>query len=129
MNKIRNKYKSIFRFIVIGGLTTLIDFIIYWFISKCLNVTISKVISMLLASIFSFYFNKVWTFSNADSKKIKYLWKYYVTFSLNVLINTTVNTTVFYHTGEKVIAFVIATGVATTFNYLMQKLWVFKTNT
>lgn len=118
--------KNLFRFCIIGGGTTLIDWCIYWFLSKSIDVTIAKIISMVFASVFSYFFNKIWTFENADRKHVKYLWKYYITFAVNIGINTSINTFIYSRTEQKLIALVIATGCATVANFILQKFWVFK---
>lgn len=117
--------KSIIRFGVIGGATTVIDWAIYWFLSKAVGITIAKICSMILASIFSYIFNKLWTFENSDRNHVSYLWKYYITFAINVTINTTINTFMFNKTNEKLISLIVATGCATIVNYLLQRFWVF----
>ena len=60
------KYKSQARFLVVGGSSTLLDFIIYMLLSTKLNITISKFISMTVSSIYSFLINKNWTFNNKN---------------------------------------------------------------
>lgn len=118
--------KNILRFCIVGGATTCIDFIIYILVSKMCSITIAKCVSMFAASLFSYVFNKVWTFENDDKNNGRYIWKFYVTFGVNMSINVSVNALVFgiYH--NKIIAFVIATGCATIVNFLLQRLWVFK---
>lgn len=118
--------KKIMRFAVVGGFTTAIDWLIYWGLSIYINVTISKICSMLIASVFSYAVNKFWTFDNSDKKHTRYIWKYYVTFVINVAINTSINTLVFTYTGQKLIALVLATTCGTLVNYLLQNFWVFK---
>ena len=54
--------KSIGRFIVVGGISTLVDFLIYMIISVKLPVSISKAISMCISCVVSFFLNRKWTF-------------------------------------------------------------------
>lgn len=119
---------SIFRFLIIGGSSTIIDFIIYYILSCCIDISISKCISMLCASIYSYFLNKYWTFVNDDKRPLLTIIKYYITFAVNMVINISVNSFIFYHTQSKIIAFIIATGIAMIINYLLQKNWVFKKN-
>jgi putative flippase GtrA len=114
-----------FKFVVIGGCSTLIDFCIYMIISQWLNITISKVISMSIASIFSFILNKSWTFSVSEKTTNKMLVLFYAGFLINIAINTGINTLSFNLTGLKVVSFCIATGVAMVENFLFQNFIVF----
>lgn len=118
--------QSILRFSIIGGITTAIDFCIYWFLSKKIDVSIAKICSMLFASVFSYYFNKLWTFENGDRNHKKYLWKYYTAFVINIAINTVINTLIYANSGKVLLAFAVATGCAAAANFLLQKFWVFK---
>lgn len=117
--------ENIVRFFIVGVVTTTIDWTIYWFLSQMMNITIAKIFSMLVASLFSYSLNKVWTFKNSDRRHEKYLWKYYVTFIINIAINTTVNTLIYNNTRTKLFALIVATGCATVINYIMQRFWVF----
>lgn len=118
--------KNLFRFCIIGGCTTVIDWCIYWLMSKSIDVSLAKICSMLLVSIFSYFFNKFWTFENVDKEHKRYIWRYYITFVINIMINTSINTGIYKVTGKKILALFIATGCATIVNFLLQRFWVFK---
>lgn len=120
------KSRSLIRFIVIGGGSTLIDFIIYMIISNYIDISVSKCISMIAASIFSFIFNKKWTFENTDNTDIIQISKYIFCQLINIAINTTVNSICYGISKSKLLAFVVATGCAMIVNYILQKLIVFK---
>lgn len=117
--------KNIIRFLVVGAFTTAIDWTIYLGLSRVIHITFAKVTSMLLASFFSYVFNKRWTFQNKDKKHEKYIWRYYITFLINVVINTAINTFVYGVVLNKFVALVVATGCATVVNFILQRFWVF----
>ena len=117
---------SFIKFIFIGTMTTAIDFIIYMLLSQQLPLSLSKSISMLCSSVFSYIFNKIWSFHNKN-KTLSYLMKFYFTLSINMLINVNMNQFIYNRYGTKIIAFITATGCATIANFLLQKYWVFKT--
>lgn len=117
--------KSILRFGVIGGIATILDWAVYWFLSESIDISVAKICSMVLASIFSYFFNKFWTFENLDKNHANYLWKYYITFFVNVAINTSINTAMLIWTEQKLLSLILATGCATIVNYVLQRLWVF----
>lgn len=118
--------QSFYRFVLIGGSATILDFIIYMIISNYIDISISKVISTGLASVYSFILNKKWTFSDKRNFSLSILFKYIVTQIINILVNTIINTLVFRATALKILSFVIATSISMMVNYLLQKIFVFK---
>ena len=120
------KYKSQARFLVVGGSSTLLDFIIYMLLSTKLNITISKFISMTVSSIYSFLINKNWTFENGEKINKTMIIKYIGAQLLNIFVNTSINTIIYTLTNNKLVSFVIATATAMIVNYFSQKIIVFK---
>ena len=120
------KYKKELRFLVVGGTSTLLDFIIYILLSSKIDVNISKLISMSISCIYSFFINKNWTFSNKDNINIILILKYILGQILNICINTLTNYFVYKICSFKIISFIIATIVAMIFNFLYQNYIVFK---
>lgn len=117
---------SVFRFLISGGTATLIDLTIYYVLSNFIDITPSKLISITCASIFSFFINKKWTFSNDGKYSFWQILKYIIAVLINIGVNTAINTLLFNLTNIKFLAFVIATLVAMIVNYLLQKFFVFK---
>ena len=120
------KYKSQVRFLVVGGSSTLLDFIIYMLLSTKLNITISKFFSMMISSIYAFLINKNWTFNNKNKTTFILAFKYVLCVCINIFVNTTSNTLLFNITRNKIISFVIATSIAMVLNYTIQKRIVFR---
>lgn len=120
------KYKSQVRFLVVGGSSTLLDFIIYMLLSSKLNITISKFFSMMISSIYAFLINKNWTFNNKNKTTFILAFKYALCVCINIFVNTTSNTLLFNITRNKIISFVIATSIAMVLNYTIQKRIVFR---
>ena len=120
------KYKSQARFLVVGGSSTLLDFAIYMLLSTKVDITISKCISMSISSIYSFFINKNWTFSDSEKITIVLALKYILCVLINIGVNTLVNTLTFIITNNKIISFIIATGIAMIVNFVIQKEVVFR---
>lgn len=120
------KYKSQVRFLVVGGSSTLLDFIIYMLLSTKLNIIISKLFSMMISSVYSFLINKNWTFNNKNKTTFILVFKYALCVCINIFVNTTSNTLLFNITRNKIISFVIATSIAMVLNYTIQKRIVFR---
>ena len=87
-NKLENQ---ILIFIIIGGLATTIDFIIYSYLLDFISINFSKFISMLVSSLFSYFMNKIFTFNKGKNYNSKYLIKFYIIFLLNLLTNIFLN--------------------------------------
>ncbi len=120
------KYQKEIRFLIIGGISTTIDFIFYMLFSTKIDISISKLLSMTIATIFSYIFNKNWTFSVKEKSHAILVIKYIICQLLNILCNTLTNTIVFKITGLKVVSFIAATGIAMIVNFLLQNKVVFK---
>ena len=121
----RSELNKIIRFVIIGGTSTLIDFVIYMTVSNFIDINISKVISMALASIFAFFAHKNYTFKNKDDTTVKTVSLFIICQLINIAVNTGTNALCFNITSNKVFSFVIATGVAMVVNFLIQNFFVF----
>lgn len=122
-NKLENE---ILLFIVIGGLATIVDFIIYSYLLTFFSINISKLISMLSSSLFSYFMNKIFTFNKGKNYNSKYLLKYYIVFLINLLTNISVNYYICKWTSIKILAFILATLFGVIVNFIGQKFYVFK---
>lgn len=125
MKKNKLEYQ-ILMFIVIGGLATTIDFIIYSYLLDFISINFSKLISMLVSSLFSYFMNKIFTFNKGKNYNSKYLIKFYIIFLLNLLTNIFANYYVYKWTSIKISAFILATLFGMIVNFIGQKFFVFK---
>ena len=116
---------KIIRFVMVGGCSTLIDLVIYIMLSMKIDISISKGISMVCSSVFSYIVNKNFTFSNKEKTNITYLIKFYIVFAINFATNLGVNRLIYTFTASKIIAFILATICGMTVNYMGQRLIVF----
>lgn len=125
MKKNKLEYQ-ILVFLLIGGLATIIDFVIYNYLFSFFSINTSKLTSMLSSSLFSYFMNKIFTFNKGKNYNQKYLIKFYVIFLLNLLTNIFVNYYVYKLTSVKLLAFTLATVFGMTVNFIGQKFYVFK---
>ena len=115
-----------FRFLIVGGCSTSVDFCIYMLLTEKIPVTVAKAISIGAGSLVSYFFNRYWTFKNKDKKKAAYLVRFYAGFSVAMATNLCVNYFVFRATGMKILAYIAATAYGTIINYIGQKYFVFR---
>ena len=82
--------KELKRFIISGLTTVIIDFIAYViFINLGINLTLSKAISFLIGTLYSYFINKNWTFKAIGGLKIfmKFLFIYFFSLNINFSVN------------------------------------------
>ena len=115
----------VLKFILVGGCSTGIDLAIYTLLSVRLSITVSKGISMIMASVFSYTVNKRFTFHNKDKTNIGYLTRFYIIFAANFVTNLGINYLIYKHTSCKFAAFMSATLCGMLVNYLGQRFFVF----
>ncbi len=80
---------------------------------------------MVVASLFSYVVNKIFTFGNKEKTNFSYIIKYYIVFGLNFGVNLAVNYFVYSSTSSKLLAFIVATICGMTVNYIGQRFFVF----
>ena len=117
---------EVIRFLFVGGCVTGVDFVLYMLLSQRLPITASNVISMLLASAFSYVINKGFTFRDKKKTDIGQLVRFYTVFLLNFATNVGVNTLLYSITGHKIVSYALATLCAMVVNYLGQRFFVFR---
>ncbi len=119
------KRNVLLRFLISGGVTTILDFIVYMFLSKFIPISYAKLCSMLCAMSVSFFINKYWSFNDKKSRISKNVYKFFIAQVINITVNIGVNNVFIVHGYGKVIAFSVATLVAMCVNYLLQRYFVF----
>ena len=129
MIKIDYLRSDIIRFLIVGTVTVIIDYSFYcYLLSIGLSIYLAKGIGFFTGTIFSYFANKFWTFSNVKKKSAS-LWRFILTYALNLVINVTLNTSILYmlvpSSFSIIFAFVFATGISATLNFLGMKYFVF----
>ena len=119
------------RFAIIGVLTVMIDFIVYNLILVSTSSHIlSKAVGFCLGAMFSYRFNKMWTFSMKKTRAMTAL-RYYAVYIIGLTLNVCI-----YHLAivsitievidRNYIAFIMATAVSASSNFLLAKYMVFR---
>ncbi|HCL56477.1 MAG TPA: hypothetical protein DHW82_05650 [Spirochaetia bacterium] len=113
------------KFFIIGFSAFLIDLAVYYLFTLFFSLYLSKIISFLFATAFTYYFNKNWTFQQKGFSQ-KELFKFILFYIVSANINGLVNQWVFDLTHIKFLAFLSATGFNMIINFIGLKLIVFK---
>lgn len=119
-------------FLIIGALTVLIDYLVYnclywWQVS---SIGVAKVVGFLAGTLFAYLANRFWTFrhkSHARGSLSRFVLLYAFTLLTNVIVNDWVFDGLFGIQGSVSFAFLIATGVSATMNFIGMKFFVFHT--
>lgn len=123
--------RELFIFLIVGTVTVLIDFISYRLLAEFEFITtgVAKGTAFLIGTVFAYFANRIWTFNNLAFKSgsaLRFAVLYSTTLTANVVINSQI-LKIFAATSMAVyIAFLGATAVSCSLNYLGMKFFVFK---
>lgn len=120
---------QIWRFVVTGGLSAIVDFGLYVaLLAAGLHVNVAKTLSFIAGTTTAYLINRRWTFQAPPSRArfIAVVALYAVTYAVQIGINY-----VFYMRFEDQpwrvpVAFVIAQGTATVINFIVQRAVIFR---
>ena len=121
------------RFIITGGFSAIVDFgLLVILMALGLGHTAAKAISFIAGTTTAYLINRRWTFRASPSARrfIAVVVLYAVTFALQVglfsVLFTVLTSQGLNRLTVQVIAFVIAQGVATTVNFIVQRSVIFR---
>lgn len=117
-------------FLIVGTLTVLIDFLTYRGLSvAAVNIETAKAIGFLAGTVFAYIANRFWTFgrkTHTSGTLFRFILLYGATLISNVVINMLALALFKNIPGVIQIAFLWATAVSASLNFLGMKLFVFK---
>lgn len=117
---------NVARFLVVGGSSTLLDFILYRGLLKLdFGTILAKTCSMLMAMLLSFFLNRGWSFRKVNRHHETQILRYIACQAVNLCVNVSVNYCLVTLTHNIYIGYVLATGIAMIANFLLQRFWVF----
>lgn len=122
----KRETKTIAKFLVVGGSSTLLDYVIYWILSMFINFNLAKTLSMFCSCVYSFFLNKMFTFQDRRKLSGGHVLRYVVSQAVNIGINVSINALIYQITGRKLLGMVSATAGAMIVNFLLQRFFVFQ---
>ncbi len=125
---------QLFRFVLTGGLSAVVDFGLLVALMNLfgLDHTLAKALSFIAGTTTAYLINRRWTFVAEPSKRrfVAVMALYGVTFALQVgifaVLYPWVLTTWGSVTIAQVVGFVIAQGIATAVNFVVQRTLIFR---
>lgn len=124
--------KQFLKFCIVGGLNTILDFVIYIGLTRPFvfwekNYILAGFVSFIFAATSSYFLNKTWTFRDRQSKITKQYPKFLLISTIGLLLNlTTLYLLVSQFKIYDLIAKIIAVILVTFWNFIMNKIWTFK---
>ncbi|PQD98229.1 membrane protein [Mycolicibacterium parafortuitum] len=120
---------QIWRFLVTGGLSAIVDFGLYvLMLAAGLHVNIAKTLSFIAGTTTAYLINRRWTFQ-APPSKARFI-AVCVLYALTYAVQVGINYFFYMEFDEKPwrvpVAFVIAQGTATVINFIVQRAVIFR---
>lgn len=121
-------------FLIVGATTVLVDFVTYRSLIGfgLMAVDMAKGIGFLVGTLFAYFANRIWTFghkSHAPGSAWRFAILYASTLGANVLINSLALELFATTVAAVQLAFLLATGISASLNFLGMKLFVFRPST
>jgi putative flippase GtrA len=118
-------------FLVVGSLSVLTDYLIYRFLLRenLLTVEEAKCVGFIAGTVFGYFANRHWTFGGRLVQKgspWRFALLYAITLSVNIGLNAVALNAFIALTAAVPLAFLIATAVSATMNFVGMKFFVFK---
>jgi putative flippase GtrA len=120
-------------FLVVGATTVLVDFVSYRGLIgfEVMSIDMAKATGFLIGTLFAYFANRFWTFGHkphVPGSAWRFAVLYASTLGANVLINSLALKLFADEIAAIPLAFLVATGVSASLNFLGMKFFVFRPN-
>ena len=126
--KTENLFVQIFKFVIVGGIATIIDWVIYYLLYNFIhmNPLVANIISFSVSVIYNYIASVKWVFDvNKDKNKVKMLVEFLI-FSIIGLLLTELLLWIGINklNMNAMIVKVVATAIVMVFNFITRKIFL-----
>ena len=121
-------FVQIFKFVIVGGVATVIDWLIYYLLFNFLKINplVANILSFSISVVYNYLASVKWVF-DVDQDKSKS--KQFITFIVFSIIGLLINNLILWICIDKLsiyylIGKVIATGIVMVFNFITRKMFL-----
>ncbi|KLU66982.1 GtrA-like protein [Desulfosporosinus acididurans] len=114
------------KYLIVGGSSALIELLIFSFLRMLfIDLTISNIIAVVLATVFNFFVNRGWSFSTSSNLKRSFI-LYLTLFLLNLTFSTNAIRIMVRLGFVEIFAKITTMACITIWNYVLYRKVVFK---
>ncbi len=127
-SKTENLFVQIFKFVIVGGIATVIDWIIYYLLYNFLHIPplVANILSFSVSVIYNYTASVKWVFDVNQNKNKKRMFIEFMIFSVIGLLLTELLLWLFIDlmSMNAMIAKIIATAIVMVFNFITRKIFL-----
>jgi putative flippase GtrA len=121
------RQSHLFRFLVVGGISTVINYGVFWLLLKQNNYQMASAAGFMTGLIVGFFLNKNWTFQYPGPTTIRIVATYISTYVLSLVLSLVLLSCLVHYFGMMAIyANIVCIVFTTCTNYAGIKLLVFQ---
>lgn len=129
-DKMIKLFTQIFKFVIVGGIATLLDWTIYYVLYNFLhlNPLVAHPISFSLSTIYNFFASVKWVFNVNENKSKKRMFIEFIAFSLMGLLISELLIFIFVDklSLNEMLSKIISTAIVMVFNFVTRKIFLEK---
>ncbi len=123
-------FVQIFKFVIVGGIATIIDWFVYYILYNMFNLNplIANIFSFIVSVIYNYIASVKWVFDVNTNKTKKRMFIEFMIFAVLGLILTEILLWLFISVFniDKMISKIIATAIVMVFNFITRKIFLEK---
>lgn len=123
-------FVQIFKFVIVGGIATIIDWFVYYILYNMFNLNplIANIFSFIVSVIYNYIASVKWVFDVNTNKTKKRMFIEFMIFAVLGLILTEILLWLFISVFniDKMISKIIATAIVMVFNFITRKMFLEK---
>ena len=131
-NNKKELFTQIFKFVIVGGIATIIDFAVYYICYNFLKIDplIANILAFSIAVVYNYTASVRWVFTVDDSKNKKVIFIEFIVLAIVGLLISELLLYIFINklSMNKMIAKIIANVIVMIFNFITRKLLLEKSN-